>query len=27
MRWVREALGELDQKIEQGKLLLLREKP
>jgi len=25
--WVREALGELDQKIEQGKLLLLREKP
>jgi len=27
MRWVREALGELDQKIEQGSLLLLREKP
>ncbi len=27
MRWVREALGELDQKIEQGNLLLLREKP
>jgi hypothetical protein len=27
MSWVREALGELDQKIEQGKLLLLREKP
>ncbi len=27
MRWVREALGGLDQKIEQGNLLLLREKP
>jgi membrane protein DedA with SNARE-associated domain len=27
MSWVREALGELDQKIEQGDLLLLREKP
>ncbi|MCH7506098.1 MAG: VTT domain-containing protein [Proteobacteria bacterium] len=27
MRSVREALGELDQKIEQGNLLLLREKP
>ena len=27
MSWVREALGELDQKIEQGQLLLLREKP
>jgi hypothetical protein len=27
MRRVREALGGLDQKIEQGKLLLLREKP
>jgi hypothetical protein len=27
MSWVREALGELDQKIEQGNLLLLREKP
>lgn len=26
MGWVREALGELDQKIEQGNLLLLREK-
>lgn len=25
--WVREALGELDQKIERGNLLLLREKP
>ncbi len=25
MRWVREALGELDQKVEQGNLLLLRE--
>jgi membrane protein DedA with SNARE-associated domain len=25
--WVREALGELDQKTERGKLLLLREKP
>lgn len=27
MSWVREALGELDQNIEQGPLLLLREKP
>ena len=27
MSWVRESLGELDQKIEQGDLLLLREKP
>jgi membrane protein DedA with SNARE-associated domain len=27
MSWVRESLGELDQKIEQGQLLLLREKP
>ncbi|MEE8338970.1 MAG: VTT domain-containing protein [Xanthomonadales bacterium] len=27
MKWAREALGELDQKIEQGSLLLLREKP
>jgi undecaprenyl-diphosphatase len=27
MSWVRESLGELDQKIEQGNLLLLREKP
>ena len=27
MRWVREAFGKLDQKIEQGNLLLLREKP
>jgi len=27
MSWVREALGELDQKIVQGNLLLLREKP
>ncbi len=27
MRSVRQALGELDQKIEQGNLLLLREKP
>jgi hypothetical protein len=27
MSWVREALGELDQKIEQEQLLLLREKP
>jgi membrane protein DedA with SNARE-associated domain len=27
MRWAREALGELDQKSEQGQLLLLREKP
>jgi len=26
MRWAREALGELDQKSEQGQLLLLREK-
>ena len=27
MRWAREALDELDQKIELGNLLLLREKP
>jgi hypothetical protein len=27
LSWVREALGELDQKIEQDDLLLLREKP
>ena len=27
MGWVREALGALDQKIEQGNLLLLRERP
>jgi hypothetical protein len=27
MSWVREAFGELEQKIEQGNLLLLREKP